>query len=164
MTVYLGADKRVATSGQAGVSVSYSMGEANYSFSGDGASGDGTLTTVLTSVYPYLRWAPSSGMDIWALGGVGMGTAENERGVTATTEESDLSMSLGLLGARQSLGTMGGLDMSLRGDVGVVNLSTAEGEEVLDDQSRGGVNAFRLGVEGARTMVLASCATVNSLR
>ena len=159
MTVYLGADKRVATSGQAGVSVSYSMGEANYSFSGDGASGDGTLTTVLTSVYPYLRWAPSSGMDIWALGGVGMGTAENERGVTATTEESDLSMSLGLLGARQSLGTMGGLDMSLRGDVGVVNLSTAEGEEVLDDQAVAG-QRFRLGVEGARTMVLASCATV----
>ena len=159
MTVYLGADKRVATRGQAGVSVSYSMGEANYNFSGPGASGDGTLTTVLTSVYPYVRWAPSSGMDIWALGGVGIGTAENERGVTSTTEESDLSMSLGLLGARQSLGTMGGLDMSLRGDVGIVNLSTAEGEEVLDDQAVAG-QRFRLGVEGARSMVLASCATV----
>ena len=159
MTVYLGADKRVAASGQAGVSVSYSMGEASYNFSGPGASGDGTLTTVLTSVYPYVRWAPSSGMDIWALGGVGVGTAENERGVTSTTEESDLSMSLGLLGARQSLGTMGGLDMSLRGDVGMVNLSTAEGEEVLDDQAVAG-QRFRLGVEGARSMVLASCATI----
>ncbi len=158
-TVYLGADKRVAASGQAGVSVSYSMGEANYSFSGDGASGDGSLTTVLTSVYPYVRWAPSTGMDIWALGGVGMGSAENERGVTSTTEESDLSMSLGLLGARQALGTMGGLDMALRGDVGIVNLSTAKGEEVLDDQAVAG-QRFRLGVEGARTILLASCATV----
>ncbi len=159
MTVYLGADKRVAATGQAGVSVSYSMGEANYTFSGDGAIGGGTLTTVLTSVYPYVRWAPSAGMDIWALGGVGVGTAENERGVTSTTEESDLSMSLGLLGARQSLGSMGGLDMSLRGDVGIVNLSTAEGEEVLDDQAVAG-QRFRLGVEGARTVVLASCATI----
>ena len=159
-TVYLGADKRLAARGQAGVSVSYSMGEANYSFSGDGASGDGTLTTVLTSVYPYLRWAPTSGMDIWALGGVGVGTAENERGVTSTMEESDLSMSLGLLGARQALGTMGGLDMALRGDVGIVNLSTAEGEEILDDHEVAG-QRFRLGLEGARTLVIAaSCATL----
>ena len=159
MTVYLGADKRVTTRGQAGVSVSYSMGETDYAFSGDGASGDGTLTTVLTSVYPYVRWAPTSGMDIWALGGVGTGTAENERGVTSTTEESDLSMSLGLLGVRQSLGTMGGLDMALRGDAGMVNLSSAEGDEILDGQEVAG-QRFRLGLEGARTLQMVSCATL----
>ena len=158
-SVYLGADKRVASSGQFGVAVSYSMGETDYDFVGDGASGSGALTTVITSVYPYLRVAPTRGTDIWAVGGVGMGTAENDRGVTGTMEESDLSMSLGILGARRSLGTMGGLDMALRGDAGMVNLSTAEGEGVIADQA---VDAqrFRLGVEGAHTFQMSSCAKV----
>ena len=158
-SVYLGVDKSVAQRAQLGVTVSYSMGETDYDFEGDGASGSGALTTVLTSVYPYLRFAPSAGMDIWALGGVGVGTAENERGVTSTTEESDLSMTLGLLGARQSLGTMGGLDMALRGDAGMVNLSTAEGEGVIADQAVA-AQRFRLGVEGGHTFQMASCAKV----
>ncbi len=158
-SVYLGVDKSVAQRAQLGVTVSYSMGETDYDFEGDGASGSGALTTVLTSVYPYLRFAPSAGMDIWALGGVGAGTAENERGVTSTTEESDLSMTLGLLGARQSLGTMGGLDMALRGDAGMVNLSTAEGEGVIADQAVA-AQRFRLGVEGGHTFQMASCAKV----
>ncbi len=158
-SVYLGVDKSVAQRAQLGVTVSYSMGETDYDFEGVGASGSGALTTVLTSVYPYLRFAPSAGMDIWALGGVGVGTAENERGVTSTTEESDLAMTLGLLGARQSLGTMGGLDMALRGDAGMVNLSTAEGEGVIADQAVA-AQRFRLGVEGAHTFQMASCAKV----
>ncbi len=158
-SVYLGVDKSVAQRAQLGVTVSYSMGETDYDFEGVGASGSGALTTVLTSVYPYLRFAPSAGMDIWALGGVGVGTAENERGVTSTTEESDLAMTLGLLGARQSLGTMGGLDMALRGDAGMVNLSTAEGEGVIADQAVA-AQRFRLGVEGGHTFQMASCAKV----
>ncbi len=158
-SVYLGADKRVSATGQFGVAVSYSMGETDYDFAGDGASGSGALTTVVTSVYPYLRVAPTRGTDIWAVGGVGMGTAENDRGVSGTLEESDLTMGLGILGARRSLGNMGGLDMALRGDAGMVNLSTAEGEGVIADQA---VEAqrFRLGVEGAHTFQMSSCAKV----
>ena len=158
-SVYLGADKRVASSAQVGATVSYSMGETDYDFEGEGASGSGALTTVLTSVYPYLRVAPSKGVDIWAIGGLGVGTVENERGVSGTTEENDLAMTLGILGARRSLGNMGGLDVALRGDAGTVNLSTAEGVGVIADQAVA-AQRFRLGVEGAHTFQASSCAKV----
>ena len=158
-TVYLGADKRVAERGQLGVAVSYSMGETDYDFQGDGASGSGVLTTVLTSVYPYVRAAPGKGMDIWALGGIGTGTVENERGVTSTTEESDLTLALGVVGARQSLGAMGGLDMALRGDAGMTHLTTAEGDGVIADQAAA-AQRVRLGVEGAHTIQMSSCAKI----
>ncbi len=158
-SVYLGADKRVASSAQVGATVSYSMGETDYDFEGEGASGSGALTTVLTSVYPYLRVAPSKGVDIWAIGGLGVGTVENERGVSGTTEENDLLMALGIMGARRSLGNLGGLDVALRGDAGTVNLSTDEGVGVIADQA---VDAqrFRLGLEGAHTFQMSSCAKV----
>ena len=158
-SVYLGADKRVASSAQVGATVSYSMGETDYDFEGDGASGSGALTTVLTSVYPYLRVAPSKGVDIWAIGGLGVGTVENERGVSGTTEEGDLAMALAILGARRSLGNMGGLDVALRGDAGTVNLSTAEAEGVIADQAVA-AQRFRLGLEGAHTFQMSSCAKV----
>ncbi len=158
-SVYLGADKRVASSAQVGATVSYSMGETDYDFEGEGASGSGALTTVLTSVYPYLRVAPSKGVDIWAIGGLGVGTVENERGVSGTTEEGDLAMALAILGARRSLGNMGGLDVALRGDAGTVNLSTAEAEGVIADQAVA-AQRFRLGVEGAHTFQMSSCAKV----
>ena len=158
-SAYLGADKRVASSAQVGATVSYSMGETDYDFEGDGASGSGALTTVLTSVYPYLRVAPSKGVDIWAIGGLGVGTVENERGVSGTTEEGDLAMALAILGARRSLGNMGGLDVALRGDAGTVNLSTAEAEGVIADQAVA-AQRFRLGIEGAHTFQMGSCAKV----
>ena len=158
-TVYLGADKRVAERGQLGVAVSYSMGETDYDFQGNGASGSGVLTTVLTSVYPYVRAAPGKGMDIWAIGGLGSGTVENERGVTNTTEESDLTLALGVAGIRQSLGAMGGLDMALRGDAGMSHLTTAEGDGVIADQAVA-AQRVRLGVEGGHTIQMSSCAKI----
>ena len=109
------------------------------------------MTTNLRGVYPYLRWAPGQGTEVWTIGGMGWGDLENQR--SATREQSDLSMRMGVFGLRQSLTGDGALDFGLRGDVGYISLSTAQGGEVSDGVSAGAMR-IRLGLESSYTASL----------
>ena len=84
---------------------------------------------------------------MWALAGLGRGTAENVRELTGRQGESPLGLALGLLEARRRLATLaGGLEVALRGEASWARLRTGDGEETVD-ALEAGVRRVRTGVE-----------------
>ena len=77
-------------------------------------SSSGRLSTELTVLHPYVRWGGRE-TAVWALAGMGRGTAENERTLTGGRGASALSLGLGLVEGRRRLATLsGGLEVDLR--------------------------------------------------
>ena len=134
----------------AGVFMSRSAGRADYRFSG-AATGSGRVATTLTSVQPYLRWTPRRGTSVWTILGAGGGSVENVRAhVGDRREQSELSMRLGVVGGRQTLASVGRVELALRGEVGVLRLDTGGGAEVIDGLTAT-VQRYRVGVETSHT-------------
>ena len=134
----------------AGAVMSRSAGRADYRFSGV-TTGSGRVATTLTSVQPYLRWTPRRGTAVWTILGAGGGSVENVRAhVGDRREQSALSMRLGVVGGRQTLASVGRVELGLRGEVGVLRLDTGGGEEVIDGLGAT-VRRYRVGVETSHT-------------
>ena len=141
-TGYLGVDVRLGEKLLAGVAVSRSGGGSDWR---QGYS-SGRLGTELTVVHPYVR---IGGRDtaVWALAGVGRGTAENVRSLDGRHESSPLDLRLGLVEGRHRLGrAAGGVELSLRGEASWAELRTGSGEETVDALSAA-VRRLRTGVE-----------------
>ncbi|MXY25648.1 MAG: hypothetical protein F4Y45_14170 [Acidobacteria bacterium] len=141
----------------AGTVVSRSTGQASYGFSGYGnepvgaGTGAGELTMTLTSVQPYLRWSPRDGTSVWTIAGAGTGSVHNLRRLVGDRQETgELSMRLGVVGGRQTLVSPGQTELAVRGDAGVVQLATGDGEEVIDGLSAT-VQRYRIGMEVSHT-------------
>ena len=134
----------------AGAVMSRSAGRADYRFSG-ATTGSGRVATALTSVQPYLRWTPRRGTAVWTILGAGGGSVENVRAhVGDRREQSALSMRLGVVGGRQTLASVGRVELGLRGEFGVLRLDTGGGEEVIDGLGAT-VRRYRVGVETSHT-------------
>ena len=146
-TAYVGVDARLGERWLAGVAVSRSNADGNWSF----GSSTGRLTTQLTSLQPYLRWS-DGGTSIWATAGGGRGSAENERTRYGLQEESGLGLRMGLVEVRRRLATVGpGVELVLRGDVSWARLATAEGGELID-ALEADVHQLRVGVDVSRLL------------
>ena len=158
-SLYLGLDKRWAERWLAGAAVARSWGTTDYEAGGGGSAGQ--VETSLTSVYPYVRGAFESGLEVWAIGGYGRGEAENTRrgvgdspgGATgaSASASSDLRMFLGATGARQPMTEYGGVQLALVGGAGYVTLATDEGAPLLGN--------LDVAVQRARLAVEATWAT-----
>ena len=147
--LYLGVDRAFNERWMGGLSVSHVWGEADYSFDDDSLSGAGRLSSTMIGIYPYLQGELSSGLRLWAIGGLGYGDAENVREhLDGRRDEGDLDMLLGATGLSKALSPVGDTDLSLIGDAGFVSLST-DGEGSLDG-AQTSVSRVRLGVEAAR--------------
>ena len=106
----------------------------------------GRLKTTLTTVHPYLRWG-SGDTTLWAMAGLGRGTATLERTVVARQDSSPLRLGLVLLEGRQRLATVGrGLQVALRGEASGAELATGDGGTTIDGL-QAGVRRLRGGVE-----------------
>ena len=146
-TAYVGVDARLGERWLAGVAVSRSNADGDWSF----GSSTGRLTTQLTSLQPYLRWS-DGGTSIWATAGGGRGSAENERTRYGLQEESGLGLRMGLVEVRRRLATVGpGVELVLRGDVSWARLATAEGGELID-ALEADVHQLRVGVDVSRLL------------
>ena len=144
-TAYVGIDARLSERWLAGVAVARSRGDGDWNV----GSSTGRLTTTLTSVQPYLRWA-DGGTTIWVTAGGGTGTAENERSRYGLLEESDLELRLGLVEVRRRLATVGGgVELQLRGGVSWARLATAAGDELIDALEVD-VHQLRVGIDVSR--------------
>ena len=144
-TSYLGVDMKKGDSLLFGVTVSRNRGSSDYSY--------GTVTqqldTALTTVLPYVNYAPSQKTNVWGVLGRGFGDA------TTTVhnlddESSALSMNIGVVGGRHQFAQSDSMEFALRGDAAFANLATASGLGSADDLSAN-VNRMRLGVETAFT-------------
>ena len=142
-TTYVGVDARLSERWLAGVAVSRSRGNGDWTV----GSSTGRLTTTLTSVQPYLRWS-DGGTTIWATGGGGPGTARNA--LYGLQAESDLELRLGLVEVRRRLATVGGgVELQLRGDASWARLTTAEGDGLIDALAVE-VRQLRVGIDVSR--------------
>ena len=142
----------------AGVAVSHSVGEANYRTSG-AVRRNGQLATTLTSAQPYLRWRPAEGREIWMILGRGVGTLTGRQRGEDQGYGTDLSMWLGVIGARETVMSGGRADIVVRGDVGVVGLETADGDSAIHGRQVT-VQRSRLGVEISHALRWDSGATL----
>ena len=108
-TSHVGLETRLNTSALVGVAVSHSVGSLGYTvldpaFAGAApGEGDGRVT----SVQPYVHWAPRAGLMLWGMGGGGRGslTVSDALG----TVETPLGLRLFAGGGRQALTAGGGL-------------------------------------------------------
>ena len=146
-TGYVGIDAQVSRQWLLGVALSRSGGSGTW----QAGSSTGRLTTALTTVHPYLRWG-SGDTTVWAVGGVGRGTANNLRTLNGRQGASPLSLDLGLVEARRRLATLAsGVRIGLRGEASWARLATGSGEETVDGL-RADVRRLRGGVEVTRRM------------
>ena len=146
---YIGVDAR-GDGWLAGVSVSRSGAEADYSFDGlVQADTGGTLETSVTAFHPYARLEVGPDSEVWVIGGFGGGEADLTRTHVAGSQSSDLSMAMAVGGLRRALAMeFGGADLSLRGDAGFLSLETDSGAMAVDGLSAS-VSRLRLGLEAA---------------
>ena len=136
-----------------GTDVLLSFGGQDEEPSGPSGAGDwqvgssgGRLTTALTVVHPYVRWSGRE-TSVWAVAGIGLGTADNLRTLTGRRGTSPLGLGLGLVEGRRRLATTGGgLSLDLRGEASWARLRTGDGAETVDGLEAG-VRRVRTGVE-----------------
>ena len=141
-TAYLGIDTRLTKSWLAGVALGRSRGVGDWNV----GTARGRLTTTVTALHPYARWS-NEVYSVWGMVGGGRGEAENFRSGTGGKKSSALSLLMGLVEARRSLGVArSGTQLALRGDVAWARLATANGAQTVDSQ-RISVNQVRLGTD-----------------
>ena len=138
-SLYLGADLRFGGTWMGGAALALSQGDTDYTAGGR----QGRLETQLAAIHPYVRGETEAGMELWAIGGFGMGEAEEETGA----EPTDLDMTMAAAGMRLPLRKLFGMDFSLVGAAGQLSLSAddaggvsaIEGLDVAVSQGRLGV-------------------------
>ncbi len=140
---FLGADVKLNPNFMIGAAVAHNRGESDYSW----GSAKQTLETTVSSVMPYVSYQPSEGTIVWGIVGRGSGEATTTV-VNAASESSDLTMNLGMFGGSARFADLGVVEMSAKGDVAFVNLSTEDGNGAAEGLEAS-VNRMRLGIEAA---------------
>ena len=129
----------------AGLVVSHSLGEGGYR----GESGDGGITSSLTGLYPWGRYALSDRVSVWGLAGYGEGTLTltPESEAPIRTDLDLLMAAAGLRGVLVQAPEAGGLELAVKTDAMGVQTSTAKAEGLEAAQAE--VTRLRLGLEGS---------------
>ena len=145
----------------AGVALSVSEGEGDYSLGGCAAPSRcrGTLESSLTAVHPYVRVDINDRVSAWGLFGYGTGdmtmTEDAVGNEPGTVTRTDIEMRLAAAGARGALleaDEAGGFDLALRGDAFLVQM---EWEKVSNEtDTRADASRLRLVLEGGRAFEL----------
>ena len=146
-TGYVGVDAQLTRRWLLGVALARSGGTGMWQ---RGASA-GELSTTLTRVHPYVRWANDDTV-VWGVLGAGRGAATHVRKLTGLRETSSLGLGLGLLEGRRRVATVRrGLQIGLRGEASWARLATAGGADTID-VLEAGVRRMRGGIEVTRAL------------
>ncbi len=144
--MYIGMDGR-GPGWVAGGAVGRLSADASYEYNDVDTAGKGNLETSLTTFHPYVGWSFSDKAKAWVVAGFGTGEASMRRdGAQYDATPTDLTMRMGLVGARGVLGEPGGFDIAVRADAGTLSLETGSGAKAIDDLAVA-VQRVRLGVE-----------------
>ncbi len=144
----------------AGVAVSRSWGDADYSVDGGGglAGVDGEQKVTLTTVSPYLHLLTSGGTGVWGSVGIGSGTMEMEGAVGVT--ETDVRLKMTAVGLKGPLKRAGDIDVALRGDF--FHAQTEAKQAQGFDEVKAGASRMRLAWEGASRRELEGSGSTSS--
>lgn len=146
-TGYMGLDGRTGERTLVGVSVSHSLGLAEYA----GADSSGTMEMEVTTVLPYARFAPSQQTEAWIILGAGQG--ERRTLVDGQLHESgEFTPKIGAVGGRRKFESgIAGIDWEMRGDVEHMSLTSIYDKPIS-------ANRARFGLEGSSTVQFGSAA------
>ena len=149
-TAWLGVDYPFTHRGLAGLALSFSSGQSDYSYrKTDGATDGGRMDTRLTTFYPYGSFQVSRQFRLWAMAGIGWGSQHHQQTGDDTKVEGDLRLQMGVVGFEQALSPIGDVNLSLAGDAGLVKSTTAwQGGSGLGDLSVT-LHRIRMGVDGS---------------
>ncbi len=134
----------------AGLLVSHSRGEGGYR----APSGDGTVTSTVTGLYPWGRYRVNERVTVWGVAGYGAGeltlTPENpETGEDDPAMTADLSLAMGAVGLRGvvlAAPAGGGPELAVKTDAMAVRTSSEKTEGMAAAEAD--VTRLRLGLEG----------------
>ena len=142
---YAGVDYRLGANVLLGVAAARTTGDVQYESGGfDGASGEGAVNLAMTSVLPYLHWAPRQGLGVWGLLGAGWGraTLRDEEG----TARTKIGMSMAAFGGRKKLTSWESGELAVKADAFQVAMRSEA--RVGLRESMGDARRARLMLEG----------------
>ena len=155
-TLLLGADW-TRQQWRAGAALSHSWGRGSYESEGDGAEGE--ISTTVTGVFPYGRYALTPRLGLWATAGYGWGTLsfqpDGEDGFTPGT-----TLSMAAVGMDGLLRNGGSDGISLATTIDLLTVKTRSEEEDGLDASEGSLSRLRLGLEAVRPFPLSDGASL----
>ena len=136
--------------GTAGLVVARSHGEGGYR----SEAGGGEVSSTLTGVYPYGRYAVNERLSVWGVVGYGAGEVEltpaNGRSLRA---DIDLSMAAAGLSGTVLDGGADGPTLAVKADGTIVRTSSERARGLAPSEAE--VTRLRLGLEGSRPVPLA---------
>ncbi len=155
-TLLLGADWSTGR-WQAGAALSHSWGNGSYDGEDDA---DGEISTSLTGLFPYGRYALSPRLDLWATAGYGWGQLSLKPDGMEDEYKPDTTMAMVALGIDGLLLDGGSEGISLNTTADLLSLKTTSEEVEGLESSEGNVSRFRLGLEATRPFPLANGASL----
>ena len=147
----------------AGLVASHSLGEGSYR----GESGNGEVTSSLTGLYPWGRYAVSERLSVWGVAGYGEGTLTlTPKAQAPIKTDLDLMMAAaGLRGVLVQAPETGGIELAVKSDALGVRTSTAKArgsDGGMLEVAEAEVTRLRLGIEGSRPFRFESGTTLTS--
>ena len=144
---------------QAGAALSHSWGNGSYQGEGDGD--DGRISSTLTGIFPYGRYALTPRLGIWATAGYGWGNITLNPDGDAPEHNPATTMALGAVGMDGLLldGGREGITLTTTADALFLK-TTSEAVEGLAS-SEGNISRFRLGLEASRAFPLTNGASLS---
>ena len=124
-TGWLGLDHRFNEQWLAGLAVSHSSGESDYTYRKvSGATDGGKLSNELTAFYPYGAVQLSERFRLWGLAGFGFGSQRHQPNGGGEKAEGKLRTQMGVVGFTHKLDDVGALQLALAGDVALARSTT----------------------------------------
>ena len=157
-TALLGADWNTQR-WRAGAALSHSWGNGSYQGEADGA--DGRISSTLTGIFPYGRYALTPRLGLWATAGYGWGAITLNPGGEGAEYNPNTTLALGAVGMDGLLLDGGSEGVTLTTTADALFLKTSsEAVEGLAS-SEGNISRLRLGLEASRAFPLANGASLS---
>ena len=144
---------------RAGAALSHSWGNGSYQGEGDGA--DGRISSTLTGIFPYGRYALTPRLGVWATAGYGWGSLSLNPDGDAPEYNPATTMTLGAVGMDGLLLDGGSEGVTLTTTADALFLKTTSEAVVGLASSEGNISRLRLGLEATRSFTLSNGASLS---
>lgn len=140
---FVGVERRVGAAALAGLALSRSAGDVDYT--ADQAT-TGAADVALTSLLPYAHWNPRPELGVWGALGIGWGDLEVEDEAGAV--DTGLRMRMAAAGLRRDLAQWRGIGLAVKADAFLASLEADAAQDLPG--SRGDSSRLRLRMEGSK--------------
>ena len=144
---------------QAGAALSHSWGSGSYQGEADG--GDGRISSSLTGVFPYGRYALTPRLGLWATAGYGWGNITLNPDGDAPEYNPATTLALGAVGMDGLLLDGGREGITLTTTADALFLKTSSEAVAGLESSEGNITRLRLGLEATRPFPLSNGASLS---